>query len=69
MGVGAGIFKMTNKPTQAVNLTKLTEQSISLGEAYAQSAGQDKLMAMDFEAVISDGFEDENIFVEARNTI
>ena len=69
MGVVAGIFRVTNKPTQAVNSTKLTEESISLDEAYAQSTGQDKLMAMGFEAAISDGLEDENIFVEAKNTI
>ena len=55
MGVGVGIFKMTNTTTQAVNLANLTEQEIGLCEAYAQSASQDQLVALDFEVTLADG--------------
>ena len=55
MGVGEGIFNMTNSKTKAIDSPNLPEQSISLDEAYAQSGIQDKLMAVDFDAFLNDG--------------
>ena len=62
MGAGAGIFKMTNASTKTVDLVNLTGQEICLDEAYAQSANEDKLMAMDFEAALGDGLTDTYSF-------
>jgi hypothetical protein len=70
MGVGAGIFKMTNTTTKPVNLANLTEQKISLAEAYAQSASQDKLVDKEFEASLGDGLIDRcqlRVPMEASN--
>ena len=55
MGVGAGIFKMTNTVTKSVNSANPTAQEISLAEAYAQSAAQDKLIAACFDSSLQDG--------------
>ena len=59
MGVGAGIFRVTNTTTQTVNLPNLTEQEISLAKAYLQSARQDKRIASDFESGLFDGLTNE----------
>ena len=59
-----GIFKMTNTTTKPVNLANLTEQEISLAEAYAESAGQDKLIADEFDSALGDGLINENMSVK-----
>ena len=61
MGVGAGIFKMINNLTKAVNSANLKEQEICLAAAYAQSASHDSLIAADFEAAMADGLMEEQI--------
>ena len=40
---------------KALHLLQLTEQESYLAEAYAQSASQDKQMAAEFDATLSDG--------------
>ena len=40
---------------KALRLLQLTEEESLLAEAYAQSASQDKLVASDFAAALSDG--------------
>ena len=63
MGVGAGLFRMTNSNTKTGNSANSTAQEISLAEAYSQSAGQDKLINADFEAALEDEIVDEQILV------
>jgi Arc/MetJ-type ribon-helix-helix transcriptional regulator len=40
---------------KALQLLQLTEQESYLAEAYAQSASQDKQLAAEFEAMLTDG--------------
>ena len=40
---------------KALHLLQLTEQESCLAEAYAQSASQDKQIAAEFDATLSDG--------------
>lgn len=40
---------------KALHLLQLTEQESYLAEAYAQSASQDKQIAAEFDATLSDG--------------
>ena len=40
---------------KALHLLQLTEQESYLAEAYAQSASQDKQIATEFDATLSDG--------------
>ena len=61
--VGAGIFKMINRPSKAVSSVHLTEQEIRLAMAYTHSASQDKLMASEFEHAIGDGLMGEDVFL------
>ena len=45
-----------------MNLANLLAQEIDLDEAYAQSANEDKFMAMDFKVVLGDGLADTHSF-------
>lgn len=47
---------------KTVNLKNLPDQEISLDEAYAQSAAQDKLIAEEFDAALGDGLIEECMF-------
>ena len=60
-----GIFRMIYQSTNKVIPVNLTEQEMFFVEAYAQSASEDKLIAMDFEFVLSDGLIDQ---LEVDNT-
>jgi hypothetical protein len=41
-------------------LQNLTDEEICLDDAYAQSAGQDKLISADFDASLNDGLPEKN---------
>ena len=65
VGVGVGIFKMKNRPTKVANSVHLTAQEICLAMAYTHSAGQDKVMASEFECAIDDGLKGEDAFLSS----
>ena len=48
MGVGAGLFNMTQVPAKTMDSLIPPAREISLVEAYSRSATQDKLMAARF---------------------
>ena len=54
MGVGAGIFRMTNVPVKIADSADLKKQESDLAEAYAQSAEHDKKIAAEFDAASAD---------------
>ena len=68
MGVGAGIFRMTNSAKNA-NSANLTEQEMLLSKAYLQSASQDQLLAADFESSLTDGLKDDPLFNQSMRLI
>ena len=67
MGVGAGIFRMTNQSINPSSSVRLTAKELSLTKAYAQSVDQDKLIATEFEAVLADGLVDECLLSCAKD--
>ena len=50
MGVGAGIFDMTNVPAKTAESADLKDQESDLVVAYAQSASEYKTIAAKFDA-------------------
>ena len=65
MVAGAGIFRMKNRPTKVANSVHLTAQEICLAMAYTHSAGQDRVMASEFEYAIDDGLKGEDAFLRS----
>ena len=55
MGVGVGLFRMTQAPPNTVDSLIPPEKESGLAEAYAQSAAQDKLMTAYFDVALDDG--------------
>ena len=51
---------MTNASIKDSSLQNLTDEEICLDNAYAQSAGQDKLISSDFDAFLNDGLSEKN---------
>ena len=55
MGVGAGIFDMTNVLPKTADSAEPNGQESDLVEAYAQSASHDKQIATEFDGTLADG--------------
>ena len=68
MGVGAGIFSMTNVPAKTADSADIEKQESDLEEAYAQSARMDKLVARDFAFALSDGLDDEPLLKQPMHS-
>ena len=67
MGVGAGIFRITNELAKTVNSANLVMQEQSLAEVYCWSAVQDKQRAGDFGLELDDWWVDGCVFSKANN--